>query len=70
MCIMIGLQWCPIQDIKSYKPPNYFFRGLIGLKWPRDSKEDMISAVQFDIIRVILVQRDKGQETSTSKRSS
>ena len=30
MCIMIGLHWCPVQDIKAYNPPNYFFALLLN----------------------------------------
>ena len=72
MCIMIGLQWCPVQDIKPYNLPNYFF-GLSLDKTDhviKNRKREVLSAVRFDISRLILFHRKKGQETSTSKRLS
>ena len=72
MCIMIGLQRCPDQDIKPYKRPN----NLFGLSLDKtdhviqNRKRKVISAVRFDISPLILFQRKKGQETSKSKRSS
>ena len=71
MCIMIGLQWFPIQDIKPYNSPNYFFGLSLDKTAPvnQNQKRETISAVRFDISRLIL-ERNKGEETSTSKRSS
>ena len=72
MCIMISLQWCPVQDNKPYNPPNYFFALSLDktVHVIQSRKNETISSVRFDISRLILFQPNKGQETSTSKRSS
>ena len=67
MCIMIGLHWCPVQDIKPYNPPNYWIKLTTWLK--SDDGYQTISTVWFEIRRLILFHGiNKGQETSMENK--
>ena len=72
MCIMIGLHWCPVQDIKPYNPPNYFF-GLSLNKLTTWLKSDdgyqTLSTVWFEIRCLISYHGiNKVQETSMENK--
>ena len=67
MCIMIGLHWRPVQNIKPYNPPNYWIKLTTWLKL--DEGYQTISAVWFEISRLILFHGiNKGQETSMENK--
>ena len=67
MCIMIGLHWRPVQNIKPYNSPNYWIKLTTWLKL--DDGYHTISAVRFEISRLILFHVIyKGQETSMENK--